>query len=52
MQKTTKKEEEEGGKIPSVEKLEIQRVGPDPKHDSAPNANILSSVNTFTREEE
>lgn len=45
-------EQEEGAKIPSMEKLEIQRLGLDPKHNSAPNANILSSVNTFTREDE
>ena len=43
-----KKKEKES---PSVQKLEIQRLGPDPEHNSTAHANRLSSANVYAREE-
>lgn len=42
-----KKKEKES---PSVQKLEIQRLGPDPEHNSTAHAHLLSSANVYARE--
>lgn len=40
-----------GKEVPWGEELEIQSLGPNPKHNSAPHADLFSSANPSTREE-